>query len=508
VRTRRAAVVWAAMIAAAALILEPHAGTRMVVRPAALAAAGKAPSRARHTNGRTNGTRQAQRLSAWTTVLAYPPPPVQARAALLLDMTSREILYAKHGDRRLPMASTTKIMTAAVVLAHARLNEMVRVSKKAASIGESTMALVKGERLTVKQLLYGLLLNSGNDAAIALAEHVGGTERGFVGMMNALARHLGMRNTHYATPHGLDAPHHYTSARDLATIAMYAMRDRTFRTIVDTASYHIRATRHNKEHWLANINQPLYWFPGVDGIKPGQTDAAGFCQVISAWRGGHHLLAVLLNTPTMVNDLRDLLDFGSRNFRWVQAPAWWDYPAEAMHGGSGVGRWLYYVGAGHYIRGEFLHYFITHGGLKTLGYPRTEEIEEGGRVVQYFQGGELAADGTTGLVLPVPLGSWGARVLKRPMAVGDPGVVHGFLGTYAGFGGVNVLGPPVTGATALHGETAQFYRYGAIVQTPGGAVLAPLGDWRLRLQGWLPVSGAANVYPPTIAGALSSIPGV
>src|SRR5579884_924073 len=164
-------------------------------------------------------------LTADSTVLAYPPPPIQARAALLIDEATGEILYSKNANAELPMASTTKITTAVLVLQHGHLNDMVRVSRAAATIGESTMGLRQGEVLSVRQLLYGLLLNSGNDAAIALAEHVGGTVKHFVAMMNGLAHTLHMTHTHYVTPHGLDEPHHYTSAHDLAIIAQYAMRD-------------------------------------------------------------------------------------------------------------------------------------------------------------------------------------------------------------------------------------------------------------------------------------------
>src|SRR5690348_283177 len=145
-------------------------------------------------------------LSAENTVLAYAPPPVRARAAILVDLETGRTLFRRHDQWRLPMASTTKITTAILALQYSRLSDLVRVSAKAAAIGESTMGLHRGEQVTVRQLLYGLMLNSGNDAAIALAEHVAGTEARFVGMMNALARKLHMWHTHYATPHGLDAP--------------------------------------------------------------------------------------------------------------------------------------------------------------------------------------------------------------------------------------------------------------------------------------------------------------
>jgi hypothetical protein len=356
----------------------------------------------------------------------------------------------------------------------------------------------------VLQLLYGLLLNSGNDAAIALAEHIAGSEQRFVGMMNALARKLHMRNTHYVTSHGLDEPNHYSSARDLSIIARYAMRDPTFRRIVATLSYHIPATRHNKEHWLGNINRVMYWYPGVDGVKPGGTDAAGLCQVVSVQRDGHRLLAVLLNTPTLVTDIRNLLDFGLHDFRWIQAPDWWDGPSDSLSGGSGIQAWRYYLGAGHYIRGLFLAYFNTHGGLQTLGYPRTEEIEDGGLLVQYFQGGELIYDPTHHSVYPADLGFARARSLVyRSVALRPAPRVAWQVGSlYQQLGGHGVFGPPVTSLTRANGEPAQFFEYGEIGLIGGAPYVVPLGDAALQLRGWLPASGAADVYPSTMSSLL------
>lgn len=440
-------------------------------------------------------------VPAAAAIRPFPPPPIQARAAFLVDMGRGQVLFVKNPDERLPMASTTKITTAVLALQHARLSDLVTVSRNAASIGESTMGLRQGERVTVRELLYGLLLNSGNDAAIALAEHVAGTEQRFVGMMNSLARSLHMWNTHYATPHGLDAPGHYTSARDLATITQYAMRDATFRQIVSTFSYHVPATKHNHEHWLASVNRVMYWYPGIDGVKPGDTDAAGLCQVVSVQRDGRRLLAVLLNTPTLVTDIRNLLNYGLQDFRWVQAPAWWDGPANSISGGAGSQAWTYYLGGGHYIRGLFLAYFRAHRGLETLGYPRTDEIEDGGQLVQYFQGGELVYDPLHRSVYPANLGLAQARAL----AYGDiallpaPRVAGPFQSTYKQLGGHDVLGTPVTGLTRVNGQTVQFFQYGELASLGGAPYLVPLGDAELRLRGWLPAPGASDVYPPTMS---------
>jgi hypothetical protein len=437
----------------------------------------------------------AATLDASTTVLNFPPPPIRARAAYLIDMDTHRVLYARHAGEELPMASTTKITTAAVVLQRARLNEMATVSRRAASIGESTMALRRGERLSVRDLLYGLLLNSGNDAAITLAERVGGTEQRFVGMMNQLAHVLHLTHTHYVTPHGLDAPGHYTTARDLATVALYALRDPTFRRIVDTENYYIPAGTHHRVHWLANINHVLYWYPGVNGVKPGSTDAAGLCQVVSVHRDGRNLLAVLLNTPNLVTDVRNLLDYGLRDFRWIQAPAWWDTPSNPITGGSGSRAWVYFPGAGHYLRGRYLRYFQTHGGMQALGYPLTEAMRIGRRTEQFFQGGVLVLDGRRHSVYPEPLGAEEAARLHVHLAHAPTRPSPVFRRLFRTLGGSGVLGRPLGRPRQVHGREVQFFRYAAFALTHGTAHLLPLGQSALASRGWWPRSGAPDVYP-------------
>jgi len=172
------------------------------------------------------------------------------------------------------------------------------------------MGLVAGEELTLEELLYGLLLNSGNDAAVAIAEMIAGTEAAFVRLMNAEAQRLGLRNTQYQNSHGLDAEGHYTTARDLATLARYAFKNKRLVQIAGTLRHTIPATEKHLRHELRNTNRALWWYPGLEGLKPGWTDEAGFVQVLFAHRYGKQLLAVIMGTDDWWGPARNLLDWG------------------------------------------------------------------------------------------------------------------------------------------------------------------------------------------------------
>jgi D-alanyl-D-alanine carboxypeptidase len=181
----------------------------------------------------------------------------------------------------------------------------------------SYMGLSAGESLTLNELLYGLLLPSGNDAAIAIADAVGGTQQHFVAMMNAEAQVLGMTHTHFTNPHGLDEPGHYTTARDLATLAAVALRQSTIAAIAATGHYDIAATATHKAFSLSNYNSLLPGkaaaYPGAVGLKPGNTGAAGWCEAFAARRGGHLIVGVVLDSPTWTqrnDDMHALLDWG------------------------------------------------------------------------------------------------------------------------------------------------------------------------------------------------------
>lgn len=253
-----------------------------------------------------------------TRVAAAEPPPIEAKAAVLMDAASGRVLYSKNPHLPLPQASTTKITTAILALEKGNLSDLVRVSKEAAETPESSIWLEEGEELTLEQLLYALLLQSANDAAAAIAEYIGGTQENFVAMMNQRARELGARNTHYANPHGLDDPNHYSTAYDLALLARYALTLPDFRRIVATPKMTIPWAGHPWERVLYNRNRLLAGpdaYPGATGVKTGYTGKAGSCLVGSAKRGDLELIAVVLNSPNMYQEVRSLLDYGFATFR-------------------------------------------------------------------------------------------------------------------------------------------------------------------------------------------------
>lgn len=332
-----------------------------------------------------------------TSPYALPAPPLLARAAFLYDVSDGRVLYAWNARAGLPMASTTKIMTALLAITSGRLDDWVTPSLAATTIGGSSMYLRQGERLRLRDLLYGLLLPSGNDAAVAIAEYVGGSQQGFVAMMNRAASALGMTDTHFVNPDGLDAPGHVTSARDLAVLAMAAMQLPLFRQIVSTRYDVIPATRHNREHDLVNINQPLWWYPGTIGVKPGTTDAAGRCAAEWVVHGNRTLLLVVLGDVNLVTDMRDLLDWGFGNFtHWYSpllAPAVF---APEYFGWDGPGLWVllagngrYYARSGHTVRAPMLAPYLKTGGFARYGPPTSEEFESGGVWAQRFSGSWL-----------------------------------------------------------------------------------------------------------------------
>jgi D-alanyl-D-alanine carboxypeptidase (penicillin-binding protein 5/6) len=215
-------------------------------------------------------------------------PEINARSAIVMDFESGRVLYEKNAYTKRPMASTTKVMTAIVALENGNLDDMVTVSKKASSIRGSTMNLYTGEVLTLRELMYGLLLCSGNDASIAIAEHISGSVDGFLELMNSKALEIGALNTHFTTTHGLDQDGHYSTAYDMALITRYALRNPVFNEIVKTSSIQI-GSRH-----MYNTNEMLVSYYGADGVKTGYTGKAGRCLITSATRDNRRFISVVL----------------------------------------------------------------------------------------------------------------------------------------------------------------------------------------------------------------------
>lgn len=231
-----------------------------------------------------------------------------AKACVVMEAASGRVLYQKNADERLPEASTTKIMTALVVAENADLAETVEVPKQAAGVEGSSIYLRAGEHLTVKELLYGLMLQSGNDCAVALALHVGKSIDGFAQMMNKKAAELGCKNTNFTNPHGLPDDNHYTSAGDLGLISCAAMNNAVVKEIVSTKRISISNEGYDYDRVIVNKNKILSKFDGANGVKTGYTKKAGRCFVGSAERDGMQLVAVLLNCGPMFEESMSVMD--------------------------------------------------------------------------------------------------------------------------------------------------------------------------------------------------------
>ncbi|MBO4412951.1 MAG: D-alanyl-D-alanine carboxypeptidase [Clostridia bacterium] len=239
-----------------------------------------------------------------------------AKAMVLIEKNSLRVLKEKNKDERLAMASTTKIMTALLTCENtSNFDEIVLVNDAAIGIEGTSMYLKKGEKFTVKELLLGLMLPSGNDAAMALAYHIGGSEEKFVEMMNEKAKELNLKNTHFANPHGLDADGHYTSAYDLAVITAQAMQNEMFREIVFTKNATAHGSDQSQPRYFHNKNRCFKFLDGCTGVKTGFTDNAGRCFVCSAKRDGMELIAVVLNCSPMFEECARVIEDGFKKYK-------------------------------------------------------------------------------------------------------------------------------------------------------------------------------------------------
>lgn len=245
-------------------------------------------------------------------------PSLNSRAAIIYDRTSKTVIYGKNINDKRAMASTTKIMTAILVLENGNLDKEITVSKKAANTGGSRLGLKTGDKIKLKDLLYGLLLRSGNDAAVQIAIEIGGSLEGFAEMMNLKAKEIGLTNTHFVTPHGLDDENHYTTAYEMALLTDYALNNKEFAKIVNTKQAIVNIN--SKTITINNTNELLGNLEGVNGVKTGFTNNAGRCLVTSVNREGFQIITVVFGADTKkfrTKDSIELIEYNYKNFMQI-----------------------------------------------------------------------------------------------------------------------------------------------------------------------------------------------
>jgi D-alanyl-D-alanine carboxypeptidase len=245
-------------------------------------------------------------------------PAVTAESIVVIDEASGQVLYGFNEHASAPMASITKIATAIVALEHSNLNDIVKVKYDPEELVDSTaMGCLPGEWYTMEDLLYGLMLPSGNDAALAIANHVAGSKEAFVGMMNDKVKELGLTDTHFANPHGLDEKNHYSSAYDMAMLARYGMTtSQAFRNLAAAKYWDIHGS---KSYRIYNLNRLLQNYQYADGVKIGYTDNAGRTTVASATYEGHRVYVAFLHGSDIVNDVVPMFKYAYSNYEWPAA---------------------------------------------------------------------------------------------------------------------------------------------------------------------------------------------
>ena len=271
-----------------------------------------------YVNENDNQDENLNQILETASVVDENEPKLNVRNAVVYDRKSNRVIFGKQENKRVAMASTTKIMTAIIVIENTNLDDEVVVSSKAGGIGGSRLGLKKGDKITVKNLLYGLMLCSGNDAAVALAEKVGGSVKEFANKMNEKAKELKLKNTHFVTPHGLDDPEHYTTAYELAVLTNYAMSNETFAKIVGTKNYTVLINGYSKD--IKNTNELLGYLDGVKGVKTGFTNNAGRCLVTCVKRGDFEIITVVLGADTKkirTEDSIKLIEYTYKNYKQV-----------------------------------------------------------------------------------------------------------------------------------------------------------------------------------------------
>ena len=319
------------------VVLALAASSFVLARPPAAASPTPPPAPAETVSVQALPTVEAISANAARTFLARGPGPerargsirrigfedapgVQARHVEIMDEVSGRVLLERDARNRVPIASVTKIMTAIVALERGALADRVEVRFDPDELRDSTlMGCQPGDIFSLEDLLYGLMLPSGNDAALAIANHIAGSTERFVELMNERARQLGLQDTRFANPHGLDVPDHYSTAHDMAVLARHAMQNADFRKLASAKQWRVTTAR---SPWTVyNLNRLLWDYRGADGIKIGFEDRAGRTIVASVMSpSGNRVFLTLLNTPNLVDDARPLYDWVFRNFTWDTTP--------------------------------------------------------------------------------------------------------------------------------------------------------------------------------------------
>ena len=343
--------------------------------------------------------------------IEHPAPPVYATAAYLLDADTGATLYEHNASMHLPMMSTTKLMTGLLATQYGNLDKKITINDAIAndinqlSADSSVMGAKKGETYTLRELLYGLMLPSGNDAAIVIADSISGSMQKFVALMNQRAQELGLHDTQYRNPHGLIDDGHYSSAHDLAVLGKVVMDVPSLHQITGTKEYHIPGTKEHAEHFFSNGDQFMWWYPGVDGGKIGWDAGANFVQVISCTRNNHHLIGVTLHTIDWWTDMRDLMNWGFNSFTWLSpreinpihpipyAAAWNYFARDKRENSIPLGnQGRYYVFTGYSVIQPVVGFFDKNGGLTKMGFPISQPQTIDTSLQQRFEHGTVQCD--------------------------------------------------------------------------------------------------------------------
>jgi D-alanyl-D-alanine carboxypeptidase len=320
----------------------------------------------------------------------HPAPPLLATSGYLIDANTGTTLYAKNPFMHISPMSTTKLMTVLLAVQHGNLDQNITINAAITkdlqddlSADSALMGIKPGEIYTERQLLYGLLLVSGNDAAIAIADTVAGNVPKFADEMNQKAKQLGMTNTHFMNPHGLIEAGHYSSAHDLALLGAASLTNPIVQQISGTKFYTIAKTNHHAEHDMENENQFMFWYPGVLAGKTGWDNAANFLQVVLCKRNNHLLIGVVMHTDDWWTDMRDLMNYGFSTFTWISpreinanqyaipyASEWTYFQIDKRERTLPTGdQGRFYIFTEYEISGSIMTYFDKNKGLAKFGYP-------------------------------------------------------------------------------------------------------------------------------------------